>query len=389
MKLPAQWRRMTQIVSLVVLATRFCFASANAAHFTTLYHFKNSTDGETPLGGLVQDSSGVLYGTTSQGGNPQCHFNCHADGTVFSYSSTAGLKTLTYFKGPNGGGPESTLLLVKNTLIGTAGGGAYNDGVIFSLHTDGTGFHLLHQFNGADGNEPVGTPQLGAGGILYGITFFGGADNYGVLFSIAKDGNYTILHTFTGSTDGGYPNSLLISPDGVLFGATGQGGDVSGCESPTGCGVIFSYTPSTGQFAVAYSIQPGSTAGPVLGSIGPGPTVYGTTIGIELNQIFALGPTGFNVEPIDYLYTGTQVPGPELAPDRSLVLAIGQTNYGGAGILLNIKNDVVKHSFGFQGNYRTGGTPGEPLVTSTGIIYGTTRYNGACGECGTIYEITP
>ena len=364
-------------------------ASAHAAHFITLYHFRNSTDGESPLGGLVQDSAGVLYGTTSEGGDPTCHRDCHAHGTVFSFSNTAGLKTLVYFNGPNGDGPGSTLLLSRDTLVGTSGGGAYNDGVIFSLHTDGTEFRLLHQFSGADGNNPVGTPQLGTDGILYGIAFFGGADNYGVLFSIAKDGTYTILHNFTGGTDGANPDSLLIASDGELFGSTYLGGDITGCSAPTGCGVIFSYTPSTDQFAVAYTIQPGLTANPLLGRIGAGPTVYGTTAGLDVNQIFALGPTGFNVEDINYYYAGMQEPGPELAPDRSLVLAIGQGNLNGGGVLMHIKNDVITQSIFFNGSYNKGGTPGQPLVTSTGVIYGTTGNGGACYSCGTIYEITP
>ena len=373
---------------VVIFAAGVPLCAAYAGHFTTLYHFRNGPDGESPTG-LVQNSAGALYGATAGGGPVKCHIDCTNFGSVFSFTVAGGLKTLAYFNGPNGNTPVYTLLLHGRTLYGnTSMGGADNDGVIFALQTDGSGFTLLHQFDGADGKMPDGTPQLGADGALYGVTYSGGRDNYGVLFSIAKNGTYTILHNFTGGTDGANPDSLLIAPSGELFGSTFVGGDVAGCAAPTGCGVIFSYTPATGQFAVAHTVQPGSTASPLLGSIGPGPTVYGTTAGIAVNQIFALGPKGFNAENIIYLDTGTQVPGPKLAPDKTLFLSIGELTYYAGGLLLYIKNDVVKRSVFFNGSYNKGGTPEPPLVTSTGVIYGTTGNGGACYACGTIYEIT-
>ena len=194
---------------------------AHAEKLITLYQFTSGTDSASPYGGVAQDAAGVLYGAAASGGNPACFEGC---GAVYSFTRAGGLKTLVSFNGPDGYGPGHTLFLTGTTLYGnTSSGGASNDGVIFSVHTDGSSFTLLHQFSGPDGLYPTGTPQLGTDATLYGIAPLGGSNNQGVLFAIAPDGTYTILHEFTGGADGGSPTSLLMSPTGMLVGSTFQG----------------------------------------------------------------------------------------------------------------------------------------------------------------------
>jgi hypothetical protein len=84
-----------------------------------------------------------------------------------------------------------------------------------------------------------------------------------------------------------------------------------------------------------------------------------------------------------------QYPGPTLAPDGSLVLPMGPSQYGGAGELFDIKGGAIAESISFNGG-TMGGTPaGQPLATSNGTVFGTTGDGGVCSRCGTIYEVTP
>jgi uncharacterized repeat protein (TIGR03803 family) len=377
----------------VAFSVLLSFGQARAAHFTTLYRFTDGTDGESPTG-LVEGNGGVLYGVTGQGGDPSCHLHCSDFGTLYSFSQTTGLKTLIYFTGPNGSFPGYALLLSGTTLYGNAGGGANNDGVTFSVHTDGTGFTLLHQFSGTDGMAPAGTPRLGAAGVLYGITTEGGPNGDGVLFSIAPNGTYTILHAFTGGADGGNPTSLLISSTGELFGSTFQGGADSTCLPPSGCGVVFNYTPATGAFATEYTFTTTQSDEPLLGSIGPGPTVYGTAsgaiyIGEPDNTIFSIGPSGFKtVITLTGVNAGAEYPGPTLAPDGSLLLTVGPSPLAAEGELLDIKGGTIAGSVGFTGNAMGGFPSGQPIVTPNGTVFGTTAAGGICYGCGTIYEVT-
>jgi uncharacterized repeat protein (TIGR03803 family) len=361
-------------------------SGAQATKLITLYQFTDGADGESPYGGVVQDAAGVLYGTAAAGGNLACFEGC---GTVYSFSRAGGLKTLVSFTGPNGYGPGNTLLLKGSTLYGNTGiGGAANDGVIFSVHTDGSGFALLHRFSGTDGYIPTGTLQLGADGTLYGITAAGGSDDDGVLFSIAPDGTYTILHSFTGGGDGGAPGSLLMSDNGELVGSAFGGGAVSTCGPPYGCGVVFSYSPVAGIFSVLHSFTGNSE--PLLGSIGPGPTVYGTTLNLNGNDVFALSPSGFtSVIELTYYKAGSQYPGPTLAPDGSLLLTDGFNNVGNGGSLLRIQNGKVTDDVPFNTSGGGYGPSGQPIVSNTHTVIGTTYLGGLCSNCGTIYEVIP
>ena len=66
---------------------------------------------------------------------------------------------------------------------------------------------------------------MDAAGNLYGTTYRGGDFDFGVVFKLDPFGNETVLHSFAGGAEGSLPHAtLLLSPDGTLFGSTDSGG---------------------------------------------------------------------------------------------------------------------------------------------------------------------
>jgi uncharacterized repeat protein (TIGR03803 family) len=155
----------------------------------------NANDGSLPLGGLILDTSGNLYGTTLQGGGNGCGEGTGC-GTVYKLTPTAkGWKeTVLYnFANPkNGAGPSSSLTFdAFGNLWGTAGGGTGQCnggcGVVFKMTPASDGkwtYSVVHQFTGNDGAYPNASVVFDGKGNLYGTTTLGGAGGYGVVFEI-------------------------------------------------------------------------------------------------------------------------------------------------------------------------------------------------------------
>jgi uncharacterized repeat protein (TIGR03803 family) len=144
-----------------------------------LYSFANGTDGGLPYSGLVLDGKGNLYGTTSQGGGAGA-------GTVFKIDPT-GKETLLYelAGGRDGIFPMGGLVRdAKGNLWGTTlYGGANGFGTVFKVNPRGKET-LVHSFAMADGDTPwAGLIKDGAGN-LYGSAAAGGAFNFGTVFKI-------------------------------------------------------------------------------------------------------------------------------------------------------------------------------------------------------------
>jgi uncharacterized repeat protein (TIGR03803 family) len=156
----------------------------------TLYNFSGGTDGGVPFAGPTIDSSGNLYGTTSQGGGAPGY-----GGTVYELSSSGGnwaFTVLYTFTGIDNGGlaPYAGLVIDSTgSLYGTTGaGGPYQgDGTVYELTPAGGGwtFTSLHGFTGGDnGLDPFGALALDADGNVYGTATYGGTHGYGVVFEI-------------------------------------------------------------------------------------------------------------------------------------------------------------------------------------------------------------
>jgi uncharacterized repeat protein (TIGR03803 family) len=156
-------------------------------------------------------------------------------GTIFAeYDNT--IYTLHTFslKGTAGFNPLAGVVVDSaGNVYGTTSTGFANHGTVFEIHST---LKVLHQFLGADGSEPAGDLLLDAPGNIYGTTFAGGATGKGVLFKLTpgllQKWTETVLHSFAGS-DGANPlTSLVFDGADNLYGTTNSGGT-------SGAGVVF------------------------------------------------------------------------------------------------------------------------------------------------------
>lgn len=251
------------------------FKLATDGKQTVLYSFTGSpNDGQYPYGGVIMDKRGNLYGTTVGGGPDN-------DGAVFKLAPDGSETVLHFFTNIAGDGnsPMGSLVADKHgNLYGTTQLGGANDlGTVFKL-TPGGRETIFHSFTGApnDGTEPSAGLIIDSQGNLYGSTWAGGADNMGSVFRLAPDGSETILHSFAGPPgDGRGPQGdLTMDKSGNLYGSTYEGG-------ANGDGTLFQLAPD-GSATVLYSFcqeQYCADGGwPVSGPIpAKDGTVYGMT----------------------------------------------------------------------------------------------------------------
>jgi uncharacterized repeat protein (TIGR03803 family) len=390
--------KLPLVISAALFAVLLISGSGHAGSISNIYAFTGGADGGQLVGGVVQDAAGVLYGEAGNGGDLTCTVKglpkagC---GTVYSYSAATGLKVLVTFTGSNGKFATGTPILLGTTLYGsTKYGGTANQGLIFSVNTDGSSFKVLHRFSGTDGIGPVqGKLVEGPGGALYGITPLGGTYGHGVLFGMKPSGSYEVLYNFTGGADGEGPLALLLAPGGVLVGSTAGGGNNSnpGCQ-PYGAGVIFTYTPGTRQFKSIADTVCGTTGpNPYLGSMGPSDTAYGFggydwfSVNVATGAVAIIPATpGGGGEAVG----GDPQSGPIYMPDGSLTGTFSQGPYTAAGALYQVANGVVNDLWQF-GAGPGGAVPyAQPLLTSTGTLIGTST-SGTCTNCGVIWQYTP
>jgi len=216
---------------------------------STLHVFQGS-DGAFPNGNLIADKAGNLYGTTLFGGNGGCGELSEGCGTVFKLAPDGTETTLMRFSSTTdvGTNPVGGLIADANgNLYGTTELGGYMQGcggqgcgVVFEI-TAGGNYDLLYTFQGGtDGASPAGGLIADGQGNLYGTTFDGGADNKGVVFKLTPKGKEIVLHAFTGGSDGANPGATLITDgEGNLYGTAEYGGNpVCGGVFP-GCGTVF------------------------------------------------------------------------------------------------------------------------------------------------------
>lgn len=181
--------------------------------FQVIYDYANFTGGYSPVGSLIEDAAGTLYGTNFWGSGSI--FKINKNGTGYTE-----LKVFTAT--PDFSNPYNGLTLKGNYLYGAAGyGGAVNKGGIFRIKKDGSGYQVLHEFNGADGELPVGSPFIASNGKLYGTTANGGLNSVGTIYSIDSTGtNFLTLRNLS-SADGTSPwTGLIQASDGLLYGGT-------------------------------------------------------------------------------------------------------------------------------------------------------------------------
>ncbi len=205
---------------------------------TTLVTFEGS-NGAAPRA-LALGNDGNFYGVTSMGGDLSLSDSL-GYGTVFKMTPDGVLTTLVIFNGSNGANPIGALVQgAGGGLYGTTGNGGTNQaGTVFKISTDGT-LTSLYSFTGAnDGGNPIAGLVQGHDGNFYGTTDDGGAFTNGTVFKISTNGALTSLYSFTGGRDGAYPQAGLVQGrDGNFYGTTSSGGDLS-LNNGRGCGTVF------------------------------------------------------------------------------------------------------------------------------------------------------
>lgn len=397
-------------LALSILALTLLVTAASAQTFSVFYNF-NFTDGSAPNGGLILDSAGNFYGTTQFGGS----FN---RGNIFKLNSTGQETVLYTFTGSTDGGiPIGRLIRdSQGNLYGiTSVGGdpTCSCGTVFELTANGS-LVVLHAFlGGTDGAQNPGQAELGlvmVNGNLYGSASFGGVSGCdgnlgcGVLFKVTLAGVETVLYRFTGQADGAFPQDLITDAAGNIYGATG------GSYMPGNGGTLFKLD-TTGNLTTLYTFPEGAE--------GTSPrwrllrTVQGVFYGVTQfggnTTTCALGTLGcgiafsVNAQGTEHvLHTFGEQAGDGEEPSAGLLddagNGYGTTFYGG------IVNSTCSLGCGvvFQGNvagkysviYRFTGAsdgfnPAGGLVADRlGNIYGATLSGGSGGN-GVIYKIAP
>jgi uncharacterized repeat protein (TIGR03803 family) len=277
----------------------------DGSQYVIIYSFGNGiTDGQLPMAGMIQASNGVLYGTCASGGT-------NGYGTVFEMNPDGTDYTILHSFASDGDGQSPFCALALGTngaLYGTTVyGGTNNEGSIFKISLDGTGYELLYSFGATAGDAPYPNAGLilGNDGAFYGTCYGGGVDSSsgGMVFRISEDGSqYAILHTFAiggnGTiilADGLYPmGALAQGNDGALYGTTQLGGAYYNGSTTAGYGTLFKLNPDGSQYQLLYSFSPGGDAtcpyaGLTLGTNGDfyGAGMYGGDDG--LGALFTWG----------------------------------------------------------------------------------------------------
>ena len=396
------------VASVVAL---FCLAGISGAFaqdgYTILHNFGDPAiltgDGYEPYDSLVSNGS-TLYGMTRDGG-------AHGDGTVFSVKADGTGYTILHDFGSiasDGRSPEGNVLLDDSTLYGmTKNGGTKGDGVLFSLKTDGTAYTILHNFDGSvDGENPTSS-LIAADGTLYGMTRDGGASDDGVIFSIGKDGTgFTLLHEFDKAVDGEEPYGSLLADGSTLYGMT------SGGLYAYGRGTIFSVALDGSGYTTLHQFDGETGAWPYGSLISDGSTLYGMArSGGQAGgfyyygggTLFALNPdgTGFTV-----LHDFGEIQSDGIQPYGDLLLEdgrlFGMTRNGGGsasskslgnnlGTIFSIRTDGVNYTQirSFRGGPNDGARPRGSLISDGSTLYGMTQEGGKYYDNygGTIFSL--
>ena len=274
--------------------------NTDGSDYAILYSFTGGNDGALPEAGLTL-SGNTLYGTTLQGGALGAEGVAAGIGTIFKINTDGSGFTNIYTFGltnyEDGFYPDAPLLLVSNTLYGTT-----DLGTIFRINTDGSGFTNIYYFDDSAYYNPRGRLVL-VSNTLYGVTILGGNDNGndGIIYSINTNGsNYQVVHYFNAfDGDGKNPRAGLLLVSNTIYGTTVEGGANPG-PYLWGDGTVFSFVVgnAAGTYKVLQSLtdniyQEDSSPGLLLLR---GNLLYGMTGGgfYNLGFVFSLSLNGTN-----------------------------------------------------------------------------------------------
>jgi uncharacterized repeat protein (TIGR03803 family) len=295
------------------------------------------------------------------------------DGTDFKILHTFGASTNL-----DGAAPNDGLVLSGTTLYGTtSGGGSANNGTVFSLNIDGTGFAILHDFSAGIGttNSEGISPKTGlvfSGDTLYGTASSGGPYGQGTIFAIkTNSAGFSVMHSFTGQ-DGWNPRYLTLSGN-TLYGRTyGSDGFYGTLFKLSTDGTGFTGLPSYGGLVVDARGPLTVFSDKIFAGSGPGKWYSGSIASLSTN-----GAGGAFIYDFSRGFTtGTNSDG--YLPQSGLVLSgdllYGTTESGGwsgMGTLYTVKTNgtgfTLLHTFS-----GSGGGPSPTMILSGNTLYGST-----------------
>jgi uncharacterized repeat protein (TIGR03803 family) len=299
---------------------------------TVLYRFGSSVfDGIRPLGRLILDLSGNLFGTTERGGNGGCRIFIGKNlvdvgcGTVFKVDRN-GNESILYSFINDGAVPVAGLAQdTSGNLFGTAStGGVMNCasalfgqcGTVFKVDTAGQ-FSMLYSFQGAstgpDGGTPLSGLLLDASGNLFGTTAFGGT-GAGTIFKVTPAGKETLLHSFGPGDGAAFPTAGLVQDAAGNFYGLASGNvfklDSTGKES-----VLFTFTGND-NLASGDLVQ--DAGGNLYGMTASGASGFGAVFKLTTPPDFAV--------PVFALTPATVAPGSPASATVDLIAVSGFTD---------------------------------------------------------------
>jgi uncharacterized repeat protein (TIGR03803 family) len=241
--------------------------------FTLLHSFDNS-HGSYPAAPLVQGTDGNFYGTAAFGGSPSSY------GVVYKITASGQFTVLYNFDQTNGEEPIGPLIQGSDgnfygTTFTGGPGGDLGAGVVFKITAAGA-FTVLHYFNlNADGGQPAAGLVQATDGNLYGTAMQGGANGQGTIFSTSPHSPYTYKLLYTFNDGGFYPETTFLQhTNGILYGDTYAGGNVQGCD----CGVFYSLNIGASPFVSLVSTS--GRVGKTIEILGQG---FRGTTGVSFN----------------------------------------------------------------------------------------------------------
>jgi len=388
--------------------------AADAKDYKVVHAFTGS-EGDHPYAGVVADKHGNLY-TTADSGGVGCTFGC---GTVVKVAPDGTTSVLYEFKGGNdGAGPTAPIAIGKadnfygtTVLGGSANCNGSGCGTVFHLAADGTET-VLHAFTGGtDGWTPYGGVAVDSSGNVYGTAFAGGnpdcnaPNGCGVVFEVAANGTFSVLHAFAGGRDGAAPEGgVALDAGGNLFGTTELGGTGNCSIGPTpGCGVVFRVS-AKGTEKILYTFQGGTDgefpqANPSLDSSGNlfGTAYLGGDPDCRCGTVYELTADGTFTVLHDFARTDGALPYAGLLIGQAGNL-FGTTedggkgcHPGGCGTVFEVTpggTETVLYEFSEKkGGYYSSATP---IADKKGNLYGTATFGGlgSCSDgCGTLFKL--